>query len=289
MGTTRQGRNLDETSGGPPPLAEWRSQPVERGHEVGDGSPPAPPAPSPSSDLRGETPHRAALELLRAATQYEAPPGRQRRVRLALDRTTASPRRWLLQPAVIVAVLIGGAAASRGALGRWPAWVTRAYERLVPNPSVPAAGGANDRGGHQRVRTAAAKLAKLDQQRPATAAAAIDGVTPPAVGPARRLDPPATTRARHPATSAGADDTSLVLSAMRALRREHDPATARTLLAAYLDRYPNGTLAQEALAMSIEAAVAHGDRDADLLAQRYLRLYPDGPFTPAARQAAGQD
>ena len=59
---------------------------------------------------------------------------------------------------------------------------------------------------------------------------------------------------------------------------------ARALLDTYLGQHPGGALAEEALALSIEAAVAHGDSDAGSLADRYLRLYPAGPFRSLARQ-----
>jgi outer membrane protein assembly factor BamD (BamD/ComL family) len=59
---------------------------------------------------------------------------------------------------------------------------------------------------------------------------------------------------------------------------------ARALLTRYLSRYPNGTLAEEALAMSIEAANVHRDGDAAALARRYLRLYPAGHFAVLVRQ-----
>ena len=76
------------------------------------------------------------------------------------------------------------------------------------------------------------------------------------------------------------------MQAMRALRRDRDPALARSLSHAYLDRYPHGKLAEEALALTIEAALAHGDADAPALAERYLRQYPSGPFRGVARQAS---
>ena len=59
------------------------------------------------------------------------------------------------------------------------------------------------------------------------------------------------------------EDTSAVSAAMRALRVERNPVRARALLARYLGEHPNGSLAEEALAMSIEAAVAHHDADVD--------------------------
>ena len=71
---------------------------------------------------------------------------------------------------------------------------------------------------------------------------------------------------------------------MRALRVEANPVRARRLLAGYLDRHPGGSLAEEALAMSIEAAVAHGDDDAPALARKYVRRYPAGHFSGLARR-----
>ena len=72
---------------------------------------------------------------------------------------------------------------------------------------------------------------------------------------------------------------------MRALRLDHDPVRARGLLAKYLERHPNGALAEEALALTIEAAVAHHDGDAAALGARYLRRYPAGPFRALALRA----
>jgi hypothetical protein len=72
---------------------------------------------------------------------------------------------------------------------------------------------------------------------------------------------------------------------MRALRVERNPARARALLARYLGEHPSGDLAEEALALSIEAAVAQHDADVAALAARYLRLYPHGSFQALARQA----
>jgi outer membrane protein assembly factor BamD (BamD/ComL family) len=94
--------------------------------------------------------------------------------------------------------------------------------------------------------------------------------------------------ARRARTTAASEDTAPVLEAMRALRVEQNPARARVLLARYLDRYPRGTLVEEALAMSIEAAIARGDADAAALGARYLKLYPAGPFRALARQAVAR-
>ncbi|MDD9964693.1 MAG: hypothetical protein OXR73_00595 [Myxococcales bacterium] len=77
----------------------------------------------------------------------------------------------------------------------------------------------------------------------------------------------------------------LVYRAMRALRREGDPERAARLLERYRSRGTGGPLAQEALALHIEAAVALRDPRARVLAGEYLRRFPEGRYAPAAKRA----
>jgi hypothetical protein len=67
-----------------------------------------------------------------------------------------------------------------------------------------------------------------------------------------------------------------VAAAIQALRNENDPARARLLLARYMKNNPRGALAEEALALSIEAAVKMHDPRAQALARAYLQAYPKG-------------
>ena len=56
------------------------------------------------------------------------------------------------------------------------------------------------------------------------------------------------------------------------------------LLTYYLDRRPDGTLAEEALALSIEAAIRRGQGGEQAFARRYLARFPDGRYAGYARQ-----
>jgi hypothetical protein len=170
--------------------------------------------------------------------------------------------------------MFGCGAIASSAFGRWPAWVVSAYHRIVATPAPAAA--------PPPVETRApARRAEI----PAPPAAPV---TPANEPPASTTSPPPARRAApfraRPAPAVAAEDTAAIMEAMRALRVERDPARARQLLARYLERSPNGALAEEALALSLEAAVARSDGDAATLAARYLKLYPTGPFSALARQ-----
>jgi hypothetical protein len=81
------------------------------------------------------------------------------------------------------------------------------------------------------------------------------------------------------------EDTGLVFDAMRALRQEAHPELASMLLDEYLRRFPQGSLAEEALALSIEAAARRGDARTRKLVGQYLSRYPLGHFRAAVENA----
>ncbi len=234
--------------------------------------------------------------LVRSTGPYKSPPGRKQRVLLSLGRSRA-PRRapLILRPAIVAGVLIGCGAFASAALGPWRGWIGRAYERLVPSAervaSAPEQAGTRRSGAAHRLALAAP---------PAESAPAPVAVAPsaaPASGAAVASREPvvplhvhrsALSSAQHEETrqqTMQERETQAVLAGMRALRLDHDPVRARGLFAQYLERRPNGALAEEALALTIEAAVAHHDGDAAALGARYLRRYPAGPFRALALQA----
>jgi TolA-binding protein len=90
------------------------------------------------------------------------------------------------------------------------------------------------------------------------------------------------------AAAAPAEEASLVLAGLRLLRRDHDPAQAGVLFGRYLERFPQGALVQEALALAIEASAAKGDgRSAAGLAEQYLARFPTGRFSRLAHKVVG--
>jgi hypothetical protein len=224
---------------------------------------------------------RWAVDLLRAAAPYRPPAGRKQRVRLSLGQSAARRAPLFLRPAIVVGVLIGCGAFASAAFGPWRGWMARAYERWVP-PALVAAAPQPDARAHGRRPPQAVGAPADEIASPETTTALAP--TPTLAPSASREAIPAPPHARRAPSPAAGEDTSVVLEAMRALRLERNPVRARVLLAKYLDRHPTGALAEEALAMSIEAAVAHHDADAASLGARYLTLYPTGPFHALARQ-----
>jgi hypothetical protein len=113
----------------------------------------------------------------------------------------------------------------------------------------------------------------------ASAAGAYSGHRPAAVSPRGP-------RGGHPVSSAGTDhfsdfaepsEVAIIHDAARALKHDRDPETALKLLS-QVNRNGNGPLAEEAQALSVEAAIARRDPMASTLAREYLARYPHGRY-----------
>ncbi len=214
-----------------------------------------------------------AADLFRSAAASGDPEGSKQRVRQRLVETRVRSRpRLVLAPAIVIgglALVIATAASATLAVRWWRA------ARVAPTPElarVPAA--------RVRAARAAAPIALPEAAPPEPAS---DGAFSPAA-PER----PAATHLRRARAAARDAETSLLFDVTRALRRERDPARAGALLDEYFRRFPHGALAEEALALAIEAAEARGDARARVLARRYLGRYPSGHFRElAARALAG--
>jgi hypothetical protein len=78
-------------------------------------------------------------------------------------------------------------------------------------------------------------------------------------------------------------ESMLLVEAGERLRRRHDAAGARDLVASYLQRFPDGILVEEAFAIALEAAAVEPDADRDRrTANEYLRRFPQGRFRDVA-------
>jgi hypothetical protein len=149
----------------------------------------------------------------------------------------------------------------------------------APADSTPVSPSATDEGGAAAtVHTSAHR----DRLRGFAAARRPTLVASDRDIPREELPPPEVAAAPPPP-----EEAALVLSALRALRREHNPVQAGALLQTYLARFPKGVLTEEALALGIEAAVARQDaRFAAILSNQYLGRYPAGRFVALARKTS---
>jgi hypothetical protein len=271
-------------------------------------------------DRRSDDPIWADLEAMcRAQPATRVDPFMEGRVLARL--TTPRERAWRLRPAYVVGALLllaGTASAVWRPLARWltpapsaPSAITAQSSAAAPSrptqptqptqfdpppatgfpggtPTIAAPGVLaaveTPRKSHPALPSAhPTKHVTAGQLEPAT----INVPTPPSTAPlavehevARPLPAPAARRPFDP------EGSLIVQSALRALRVEHRIGRARSLLADYLRRFPDGPLVEDAVALQIEAAMADGNQHtARELATRYLRDYPAGRFREAAHQA----
>jgi hypothetical protein len=216
-----------------------------------------------------------AVSLLREATPYQSAPGHKERVWMALPAARSYRPSRLRIAFAVAAWLVCGICAS-AALAQWPAWLAHTIDGIVPSattfaPPPPV----------QRLRHAPGERSSVPGLVLPSEAAPV--ATPQ---PQTSDEPASAARPKRASKAAQPDDLGLLLDAMRALRVERNPVRARALLTAYLDRHPKGELAEEALVMLVEAAVAHHDSDAQALVARYHKLYPRGVFRGLVEQSA---
>lgn len=213
-----------------------------------------------------------AVELIGSMDPVRFPAARKQRLLLSLGRGSVKQRWMWLRPVVVGAVLLGGGAAASAALTGWPARLMRSLETRV-SPRAESRSVTRP----PTVNTAPMIVpTAVVEARPVTA--------PPAQASAPVRRSPIEARSRRPQTEQPADDPSLLVGATHALRVDRDPELARSLAKRYLERQPRGALADEALAISIEAAIDHDDADAAALSARYLAQFPHGSFRALAER-----
>lgn len=226
-----------------------------------------------------------ALALLRSAERYEPPPGQKQRVSARLLARGSAGRGRVIRAPLVFAVLLCAAGASAAASGPWIAREVRALVQATHTEAAPAKVAAKARTMTRIAPVAAAAPAlAVEAAQPAAAEVAPPAPALEAVRDKRDVREEAARVART-RVSAESEAGSLVFGAMQALRREGQPERAAKLLDDYRRRYPKGALAEEALALSVEAAVQRGDPRAKSLAESYLARFPNGQFRQAAERA----
>ncbi len=223
---------------------------------------------------------RRLAELFAVAEPIRTDPFRKRRILVRLSKQTLR-RRFAGRRAIIVTLMLGVTSAA-ATVGRGP--IKAAWNELWPWHQIGKEVSELQSPQHplnvvkpQMTETIALPITPAEPPQPAAVQqAAASTVT---------ARPHSTTEPRHAANS---EDPSQVVSAIRALRNEHDPVRAKTLLNRYLQTHPEGALTEDALALSIEAAAASNDPKRSEFARMYLAKYPNGRYRTLALKALGQ-
>jgi hypothetical protein len=248
-----------------------------------------------------------AARLLQSTAPLERSEARRRRVRNALARMAHSPGPGGLSVRLAMATMLAvGSVAFAGAAiqHRWlvsATWselpsvaasrqATKHSKLQAPHPTVPTATPAIPNSVMQPADVAppplpeAASLDHAARPRAPEHASPMRSETSASAKPVEiELAKPGAKLSSE--ASFGIPEADLVMSAMKALRSDGDPNGASALLDQYLRAHPDGTLAEEALGLSIEAA--HRSRDgrrAAALGGRYIERYPNGRFTEIAKR-----
>jgi hypothetical protein len=207
----------------------------------------------------------ALTELVASAERHPSSPFAKRHVQSRLVRALEGKARSvggrLLRPALLGAgaLLIAATAAAAG------------YTYLVSSSRTPPA--------------ASAVVAPPNAHAARPSSHAAPQVIAAPLEPAPIVEAPSP---KHLDKARPGEDPSQVAEAVRALRKQGDAARAQALLDQYLRANPHGALAEDALALSIEAAAARKDPRAADYARRYLSRYPNGRFKTVAERALGR-
>jgi hypothetical protein len=247
------------------------------------------------SELQSDDPSLQQAQQLLSSVEPLAPSHeRMWRVRRAMEEKRAARgagwrRLWLAPRALGLAallLLVGGgstlAAAQSGALSAMIARVVQVIQLAPSTPPAPPARPQAKRAAQAPAREVAAAPAPV-----VTAQVEPRGASLPEaeeVAPAARRASPKHHARTHLAHAPAADN-EIVRRAVKALRRDGDPALAARLLDEAHRKSPDGALAEEVMSLRVEAALARGDARAGSYAREYLARYPEGRYRERVQQA----
>jgi len=216
------------------------------------------------------SPESLLAELVRATPPLESRPFERRRV-FGLVTDSARRPRWLSLRVGATVVLLGSVAAAavveHSRVGSRSPAVTGWVAPHLPVVDAPVAADVNPSGSGET------------QGTPANPA----GTRAPSDSPSTRLKSVARPASAH---FKDGEDPAPVLEAIRALRSQGDAGRASVLLAEYLKAHPHSVLSEDALALSIESAIArHDARASGEFGRRYLAQFPNGRYRAFAVRA----
>jgi hypothetical protein len=232
-----------------------------------------------------QSPESGLAELVRATRRLVPEPVERHRIRARVKRAS-NVRRSLMSRAGLITVLVSGTAlAMAGVEHRWNRLGRFERVELLLQPVSHSAPPVTSPAPVSPDPTPAPDARAV----PSPIAVDVRGSER-----AQPADPKRSSEPRRPAVAAvhaspsvdDGDDARLVLEALHELRRHQNVVRASDLLANYLRMHPRGALAQDALALSIEAASIRSDAQAQgAWARRYLSEFPNGRYRALSLEA----
>ncbi len=221
-----------------------------------------------------------AASLLREVGPLEESDIARARVRRALERRPVRSRATGLGR--LVGVIVFGAGAAAAAVWGGASLLSSSPAPNAPVEATTGDAGAKPRATGQRVGAPIAPQAVQEPELPKSK---------PSLPGRRSSEESARASSQQTAgrgaAQSSASDAVLVQQAMDALRNDGDADRATQLLEKYRKKGQNQALSEEALALSIEAALVKDPSRAKRLALQYLETYPRGRFKQLAERAAG--
>lgn len=227
---------------------------------------------------------RTLAQLFMAAERYRANPLRKRRTEVQLRSSLGARPRHIFKPLALGVLLLASSAAAAVLGHRWLDLDSLEDPPLVPRETSSLAAHQPTLAKPTRAPAVTPLEAKPEPLEAATSKTLGSDVF---ADSAKTPSSPKPAPARSKRVSSGEDPTR-VAEALRALRKEGNPERAQALLSDYMKANPRGALAEEALALTIEAAHARRDPKAQRYAQRYLARYPGGRHTALARRVLSE-
>ena len=229
---------------------------------------------------------RPLADLFRSAARYEPAPFRKRRVLLGVERARArGPRKLWLRPVAAALLLATGSAAAAFGYRALPKLLPPQPSLAAPSALTPRVSPPRSAGPARRESAAVDPAPALSPTTPQSEQLPPAAPSPSAASAASAVTPVPAVKGGSRARPEAAEDATGVVQAIQALRTEHDPARAQSLLNDYLKAQPRGALSGDALALSIEAASAQNDPRAADYARRYLSRFPNGKYRELAQRA----
>lgn len=226
-----------------------------------------------------------AAELLSSMPPLDTSQLRRRVLPSAVGRRAAVVG---LRPGLVLAVTLGTVVAAAATMHTWPHVLDRAPGSLSGPPAqapVSPVSAPSPARGSAFVAPPPADVPTYVVNDVSGAESASGGSEPSHALTKAPVSNAPVRKVAQGDTSAAPDESTLIVRAVRALRRDGDPTRAEAFAAQSLQRFPHGAQVEEAMDLVMESAFARGDvPEAQRAASAYLDRFRSGRFADRAQR-----